>query len=48
MSVNFDRACLEAAGLYHANLTQASLVSVNLRHADLTTAILRRARCVSR
>ncbi|MEW2293777.1 pentapeptide repeat-containing protein [Streptomyces sp. NPDC006743] len=44
--VNFDRACLEAAGLYHANLTQASLVSVNLRHADLTTAILRRARCV--
>ncbi|WP_137992640.1 pentapeptide repeat-containing protein [Streptomyces vilmorinianum] len=44
--VNFDRACLEAAGLYRANLTQASLVSVNLRHADLTTAILRRARCV--
>ncbi|MGW4544731.1 pentapeptide repeat-containing protein [Streptomyces chartreusis] len=44
--VNFDRACMEAAGLYHANLTQASLVSVNLRHADLTTAILRRARCV--
>ncbi|WP_438290588.1 pentapeptide repeat-containing protein [Streptomyces sp. HUAS TT7] len=44
--VNFDRACLEAAGLYHANLTQASLVSVNLRHSDLTTAILRRARCV--
>ncbi|MFE3145614.1 pentapeptide repeat-containing protein [Streptomyces sp. NPDC059218] len=44
--VNFDRACLEAAGLYHANLTQASLVSVNLRHADLTTAILRRARCI--
>ncbi|WP_262064168.1 pentapeptide repeat-containing protein [Streptomyces sp. STR69] len=43
--VNFDRACMEAAGLYHANLTQASLVSVNLRHADLTTAILRRARC---
>ncbi|MFE2103518.1 pentapeptide repeat-containing protein [Streptomyces sp. NPDC059468] len=29
-------------------MTQASLVSVNLRHADLTTAILRRARCVSR
>ncbi|GAA0612505.1 pentapeptide repeat-containing protein [Streptomyces crystallinus] len=44
--VNFDRACMEAAGLYHANLTQASLVSVNLRHADLTTAILRRARCI--
>ncbi|MFF8531692.1 pentapeptide repeat-containing protein [Streptomyces sp. NPDC015532] len=44
--VNFDRACLEAVGLYHANLTQASLVSVNLRHADLTTAILRRARCI--
>ncbi|MFG3287070.1 pentapeptide repeat-containing protein [Streptomyces sp. NPDC048111] len=44
--VNFDRACMEAAGLYHANLTQASLVSVNLRHADLTTAVLRRARCV--
>ncbi|MFB7088543.1 pentapeptide repeat-containing protein [Streptomyces sp. NPDC056296] len=44
--VNFDRACMEAAGLYHANLTQASLVSVNLRHADLTTAILRRVRCV--
>lgn len=44
--VNFDRACLEAAGLYRANLTQASLVSVNLRHADLATAILRRARCV--
>lgn len=44
--VNFDRACLEAAGFYRANLTQASLVSVNLRHADLTTAILRRARCV--
>ncbi|MEU6378829.1 pentapeptide repeat-containing protein [Streptomyces sp. NPDC046909] len=44
--VNFDRACMEVAGLYHANLTQASLVSVNLRHADLTTAILRRARCV--
>ncbi|WP_443073308.1 pentapeptide repeat-containing protein [Streptomyces sp. NBC_01451] len=44
--VNFDRACMEAAGLYRANLTQASLVSVNLRHADLTTAILRRARCV--
>ncbi|MGN5634749.1 pentapeptide repeat-containing protein [Streptomyces sp. AC154] len=44
--VNFDRACLEAAGLYRANLTQASLVSVNLRHADLTTAILRRARCI--
>lgn len=44
--VNFDRACMEAAGLYHANLTRASLVSVNLRHADLTTAILRRARCI--
>lgn len=44
--VNFDRACMEAAGLYHANLTQASLVSVNLRHADLTTAILRQARCI--
>ncbi|WP_432082759.1 pentapeptide repeat-containing protein [Streptomyces sp. WAC 04229] len=44
--VNFDRACMEAAGLYRVNLTQASLVSVNLRHADLTTAILRRARCV--
>ncbi|MFJ5063204.1 pentapeptide repeat-containing protein [Streptomyces nigra] len=44
--VNFDRACMEAAGFYRANLTQASLVSVNLRHADLTTAILRRARCV--
>ncbi|MEV8315079.1 pentapeptide repeat-containing protein [Streptomyces sp. NPDC059900] len=44
--VNFDRSCMEAAGLYHANLTQASLVSVNLRHADLKTAILRRARCV--
>ncbi|MBH5334505.1 pentapeptide repeat-containing protein [Streptomyces pactum] len=44
--VNFDRACMEAAGLYHANLTQASLVSVNLRHADLTTAVLRRARCI--
>ncbi|MFB7373647.1 pentapeptide repeat-containing protein [Streptomyces sp. NPDC056222] len=46
IEVNLDRACMEAAGLYHANLTQASLVSVNLRHADLTTAILRRARCV--
>ncbi|MFG2452881.1 pentapeptide repeat-containing protein [Streptomyces sp. NPDC048512] len=44
--VNLDRACMEAAGLYHARLTQASLVSVNLRHADLTTAILRRARCI--
>ncbi|WP_253914203.1 pentapeptide repeat-containing protein [Streptomyces mayonensis] len=44
--VNFDRACMEAAGLYRANLTQASMVSVNLRHADLTTAVLRRARCV--
>ncbi|MDH6521489.1 hypothetical protein M2163_001521 [Streptomyces sp. SAI-135] len=44
--VNLDRACMEAAGLYHANLTQASLASVNLRHADLTTAILRRTRCV--
>ncbi|MDT3441580.1 pentapeptide repeat-containing protein [Pseudofrankia sp. BMG5.37] len=44
--VNLDRSCMEAAGLYHANLTQASLVSVNLRHADLKTAILRRARCV--
>ncbi|MER6707268.1 pentapeptide repeat-containing protein [Streptomyces fumanus] len=44
--VNFDRSCMEAAGLYRANLTQASLVSVNLRHADLKTAILRRARCV--
>ncbi|WP_432182458.1 pentapeptide repeat-containing protein [Streptomyces sp. NBC_00063] len=44
--VNFDHACMEAAGLYHANLTQASLVSVNLRHADLTTATLRRARCI--
>ncbi|MFK4121945.1 pentapeptide repeat-containing protein [Streptomyces longwoodensis] len=44
--VNLDRACMEAAGLYHANLSQASLVSVNLRHADLTTAVLRRARCV--
>ncbi|MFJ3204781.1 pentapeptide repeat-containing protein [Streptomyces sp. NPDC086989] len=44
--VNFDRTCMEAAGLYHANLTQASLVSVNLRHADLTTATLRRARCI--
>jgi hypothetical protein len=44
--VNFDRACMEAAGLYRANLTQASLVSVNLRHADCKTAILRRARCV--
>ncbi|WP_327426149.1 pentapeptide repeat-containing protein [Streptomyces sp. NBC_01236] len=43
--VNLDRSCMEAAGLYHANLTQASLVSVNLRHADLKTAILRRARC---
>ncbi|MGY0490228.1 pentapeptide repeat-containing protein [Streptomyces sp. WG-D5] len=44
--VNFDHACMEAAGLYRANLTQTSLVSVNLRHADLTTAVLRRARCV--
>ncbi|MFF8642593.1 pentapeptide repeat-containing protein [Streptomyces sp. NPDC015345] len=44
--VNLDRSCMEGAGLYHANLTQASLVSVNLRHADLKTAILRRARCV--
>ena len=44
--VNLDRSCMEAASLYHANLTQASLVSVNLRHADLKTAILRRARCV--
>jgi uncharacterized protein YjbI with pentapeptide repeats len=44
--VNLDRSCMEAAGLYHANLTQASLVLVNLRHADLKTAILRRARCV--
>ncbi|WP_244315368.1 pentapeptide repeat-containing protein [Streptomyces glaucescens] len=44
--VNFDRSCMEAAGLYRANLTQASLVSVNLRHADLKTAVLRRARCV--
>ncbi|CAL9480236.1 hypothetical protein SUDANB140_03030 [Streptomyces sp. enrichment culture] len=44
--VNFDRACMEAAGLYRAHLTQASLVSVNLRHADLTIAVLRRARCV--
>ncbi|WP_433892580.1 pentapeptide repeat-containing protein [Streptomyces sp. CA-111067] len=44
--INFDRACMEAAGLYHANLTQSSLVSVNLRHANFTTAILRRARCV--
>ncbi|MET8956818.1 pentapeptide repeat-containing protein [Streptomyces sp. NPDC004393] len=44
--VNLDRACMEAASLYHANLTQASLVSVNLRHADLKTAILRRTRCV--
>ncbi|MFJ6083012.1 pentapeptide repeat-containing protein [Streptomyces sp. NPDC092369] len=43
--VNLDRSCMEAAGLYHANLTQASLVSVNLRHADLKTATLRRARC---
>ncbi|MEV0123750.1 pentapeptide repeat-containing protein [Streptomyces sp. NPDC050703] len=43
--VNLDRSCMEAAGLYHANLTQASLVSANLRHADLTTAILRRTRC---
>ncbi|MFD7489470.1 pentapeptide repeat-containing protein, partial [Streptomyces mirabilis] len=25
--VNLDRSCMEAAGLYHANLTQASLVS---------------------
>lgn len=44
--VNLDRVCMEAAGLYHANLTQTSLVSANLRHADLTTAILRRSRCV--
>jgi hypothetical protein len=44
--VNFDRSCMEAAGLYHANLTQASLVSANLRYADLKTATLRRARCV--
>ncbi|CAM5344586.1 Pentapeptide repeat-containing protein OS=Streptomyces griseomycini OX=66895 GN=FHS37_007470 PE=4 SV=1 [Streptomyces griseomycini] len=44
--VNLDRVCMEAAGLYHANLTQTSLVSANLRHADLTTAILRRGRCV--
>lgn len=44
--VNLDRSCMEAASLYHANLTQASLVSVNLRHAELKTAILRRARCV--
>ncbi len=44
--VNLDRACMEAAGFYHANLTQASLVSVNLRYADFKTAILRRARCV--
>ncbi|MEU4653794.1 pentapeptide repeat-containing protein [Streptomyces sp. NPDC023723] len=43
--VNLDRSCMEAAGLYHAKLTQASLVSANLRHADLTTAILRRTRC---
>ncbi|MBQ1158723.1 pentapeptide repeat-containing protein [Streptomyces sp. A73] len=45
--VNLDGACMEAAGLYHADLTQASLTSVNLRHGDLQTAILRRARCVS-
>lgn len=44
--INFDRACMEAAGFYHANLTQSSLVSVNLRHANFTTALLRRARCV--
>ncbi|NEY35324.1 pentapeptide repeat-containing protein [Streptomyces sp. PRKS01-65] len=44
--VNLDRACMEAAGFYHANLTQASLVRVNVRHADFKTAILRRARCV--
>ncbi|GAA3778948.1 pentapeptide repeat-containing protein [Micromonospora maritima] len=44
--VNLDRACMEAAGLFHANLTQSSLVSTNLRHADLKTAVLRRARCV--
>ncbi|WP_328584341.1 pentapeptide repeat-containing protein [Streptomyces sp. NBC_00370] len=44
--INFDRSCLEAAGFYHANLTQSSLVSANLRHANFTTAILRRARCV--
>ncbi|QLH22367.1 pentapeptide repeat-containing protein [Streptomyces sp. Rer75] len=44
--VNLDRACMEAAGLYEANLTQTSLVSVNLRHADLNRATLRRARCV--
>ncbi|WP_223773117.1 pentapeptide repeat-containing protein [Streptomyces sp. 135] len=44
--VNLDRSCMEGAGLYHANLTQASIVSVNLRHADLKTAVLRRARCV--
>ncbi|MFF8452178.1 pentapeptide repeat-containing protein [Streptomyces leeuwenhoekii] len=44
--VNLDRACMEAAGFYHADLTQASLVSVNLRYADFKTAILRRARCV--
>ncbi|WP_078969454.1 pentapeptide repeat-containing protein [Streptomyces cyaneogriseus] len=44
--VNLDRACMEAAGFYHANLTQASLVSVNLRYADFKTAVLRRARCV--
>ncbi|MEV5886994.1 pentapeptide repeat-containing protein [Streptomyces sp. NPDC052020] len=43
--VNLDRACMEAAGFYHANLTQASLVSVNLRYADFKTAVLRRARC---
>ncbi|GAB2819038.1 pentapeptide repeat-containing protein [Streptomyces daliensis] len=43
--VNLDRSCMEGAGLYHANLTQASLVSVNLRHADFKTAILHRARC---
>ncbi|MEW2632825.1 pentapeptide repeat-containing protein [Streptomyces sp. NPDC048389] len=42
--VNLDRACMEAAGLYHANLTQASLVSAVLRHAECRTAIFRRAR----
>lgn len=43
--VNLDRACMEAAGFYHADLTQASLVSVNLRYADFKTATLCRARC---
>jgi uncharacterized protein YjbI with pentapeptide repeats len=38
--ITLDRACLEAATFYEANLSWTSIVSGNLRHATFTRAVL--------